>query len=169
MRRRTALLLTGNAVAIGALLAVGGWDTVQLYTGIGLPQRSGPPMDLIAHRGDLDRYPENTLEAIQAAAELPVDGIEFDAVMSADGTWWVVHDATLDRTTNVSGSVTELSDEQIGAAVIDGGIGFDAERHAGLGIPRLEDVLAALKGYPRTVYIDVQPLRPASSTMSSRC
>jgi glycerophosphoryl diester phosphodiesterase len=150
------VLLTGNAVAIGAFLVVGGWDTVQLYTGIGLPQRSGPPMDLIAHRGDLDRYPENTLEAIEAASDLPVDGIEFDIVMSADGTWWVVHDATLDRTTNVRGSVTELSDEQIEAAVIDGGIGFDAERHAGLRVPRLEDVLAALDGYAGTLYVDVQ-------------
>jgi glycerophosphoryl diester phosphodiesterase len=150
------LLLTANAVAVGAFLAVGGWDTVQLYTAIGLPERSGPPMDLVAHRGDLDRYPENTLEGIEAAAELPVDGIEFDIIMSADGTWWVIHDPTMDRTTTATGFIPDLSDEEIGAAVVDGGIGFDAERHTDLDVPRVEDVLAALDSYPGTIYVDVQ-------------
>ena len=156
MRQRTALLLTANAVAVGAFLVVGGWDMLQLYTGVGLPTRSGPPMELIAHRGDLDRYPENTLEAIRAATEVPVDGIEFDVVMSADGTWWVIHDASLDRTTNGTGSVAQLSDNVVRAAHIDGGIGFDPERHRELRVPRLDDVLEALRGYTGSVYVDVQ-------------
>lgn len=150
------LLLTANAVALGAFLAVGGWDTVQLYTGVGLPERPGPPMGLVAHRGDLDRYPENTIEGIRAAAELPVDGIEFDVVMSADGTWWVIHDPSLERTTSATGSIPNLSDDQVEAAVIDGGIGFDAARHRALQVPRLEDVLTALSGYTGTVYVDIQ-------------
>jgi len=156
MRRRTALLLTANAVAVGAFLAVGGWDTVQLYTGIGLPERSGPPMGLIAHRGDLDRYPENTIEGIRAAAELPVEGIEFDVAISADGTWWVIHDPSLDRTTNASGLLEDLGEDEIEAAVIDGGIGFDPERHRGMRVPRLDAVLSALGSYEGTVYVDVQ-------------
>jgi glycerophosphoryl diester phosphodiesterase len=156
VRRRTVLLLAANAVAVGAFLWADGWDAIQLYTGAGLPERTGPPMELIAHRGDLDRYPENTLEAIEAATELPVEGIEFDVVMSADGTWWVIHDPTLDRTTDGTGPLSGASDEDIRSAVIDDGIGFDADRHQGLRVPSLSDVLAALEDYAGTLYVDVQ-------------
>jgi len=156
MRPRRALLLGANAAALVALIALGGWDVLQVYTGVGLPERNGDPMELVAHRGDLDRYPENTLEGIRAATELPVEGIEFDTVMSADGTWWVIHDRTLERTTDAEGAVAELHDTDIEAAVIDGGIGFDPERHAGLRVPRLDAVLDALRGYDGRVHVDVQ-------------
>jgi len=156
MRPRRALLLGANAAALVALIALGGWDVLQVYTGVGLPERNGDPMELVAHRGDLDRYPENTLEGIRAATELPVEGIEFDTVMSADGTWWVIHDRTLERTTDAEGAVAKLHDTDIEAARIDGGIGFDPERHAGLRVPRLDAVLDALRGYDGRVYVDVQ-------------
>ena len=156
MRPRRALLLAANAAALAALVALGGWDVLQVYTGVGLPARSGEPMELVAHRGDLDRFPENTLEGIRAATELPVEGIEFDTLMSADGTWWVIHDLTLDRTTDAEGYVAELLDTDIEAALIDGGLGFDPERHAGLRVPRLDAVLDALRGYEGRVYVDVQ-------------
>lgn len=157
MRRRTrrATLVGANLAGLGLLAVLGGWDVVQLYTGIGLPERSVPPMQLVAHRGDLDRWPENTLESITAAAELPVDGIEFDAIQSADGTWWVIHDATLDRTTDGSGYVPSLSDEEIAAVQIAGGIAF-TDDHVGLRIPRLADVLEALRHYDGMLYVDVQ-------------
>jgi glycerophosphoryl diester phosphodiesterase len=156
MRRRRALLLGANAAAIAALAALGGWDVLQVYTGVGLPTRSGAPMEVVAHRGDLDRFPENTLEAILAATELGVDGVEFDTIMSADGTWWVMHDESLDRTTDGTGAISELRDADIEATRIDGGIGFDPARHADLRVPRLEAVLDALHGYGGRVYVDVQ-------------
>jgi glycerophosphoryl diester phosphodiesterase len=157
MKRRTrqGLLVGANLAGLGLLAVLGGWDVVQLYTGIGLPERTAPPMQLVAHRGDLDRWPENTLESITAAAELPVDGIEFDTIQSADGTWWVIHDATLDRTTDGSGYLPALSDEEIARVRIADGIGF-TDGHADLRVPRLADVLAALRDYDGMVYVDVQ-------------
>jgi glycerophosphoryl diester phosphodiesterase len=153
---RLRLIAAGYALTLPMLLFGGGWNLVQLHTGWALPDRGSTTMGLVAHRGDLDRYPENTFDAIAAAAELRLDGIEFDVHQSADGTWWVVHDPTLERTTAVSGRVAELADTELEAAIIDGGLGFDASRHQGLRVPRLTDVLAGLETYPGTIYVDLQ-------------
>lgn len=115
-----------------------------------------PGILIVAHRGDVDRFPEDTAEAIWAAAELEVDGIEMDVHRSADGTWWVIHDATLDRTTDRSGAIAELSDTQIERAVINGGHGFRAADHVGLRVPRLTTVLDGLAEFQGRIYLDVK-------------
>ncbi len=63
----------------------------------------------IAHRGASGHAPENTLAAFRKAAEIGVDGIEMDIRLSADGEVIVLHDAALNRTTDTSGQVSELS------------------------------------------------------------
>lgn len=112
-------------------------------------------MLVIAHRGDLDLYPEDTLEAIRAAADLGVDGIEFDVHVSSDGTWFVLHDDTLDRTTDVDGAIVALPASVIDAAVIDGGLGFRPDHHQ-LRVPRLAAVLEVLRDYEGLLYLDLQ-------------
>lgn len=144
------------AISLIALLAGPAWEQLQLRTGVGLPQRIGPPMLIIAHRGDVERYPENTLEGIVAAAEAGADGIEFDVHQSADGTWWVIHDPTLDRTTTGSGPVHLATDAEISHVRIDGGIGFDAARHGRLRVPRLEAVLRTLDEHSVRIHLDLQ-------------
>lgn len=142
-----------------ALLGINGpriWDEVQLRTGAGLPERSLPAMEIVAHRGDLDLYPEDTLEAIVAATETGADGIEFDVHRSADGTWWVTHDPTLDEDTTGAGHISQLSDAEIASAVVDGGFGFDPQRHVGLRIATLQSVLHALQAWNGDLYIDLQ-------------
>lgn len=57
---------------------------------------------LLAHRGDSARAPENTLPAFESALRIPVELIELDYQQSADGVPVVIHDATLDRTTNAA-------------------------------------------------------------------
>ena len=152
-------LLRGVLViaVLGALvlLAVASRDRVQLALGIGYPERSAEPMLVIAHRGDLDRYPEDTFEAIEAAADGRADGIEFDVQRSADGIWYVLHDDTMDRTTDLSGPVHELTSTEIDTATIDGGLGYDTS-HVGLRVPRLSDVLDMLRDYEGSLIIDLQ-------------
>lgn len=92
------------------------------------PARSAS-MLLIAHRGAVHAHPENTLPALVGAAELGADGIEFDVQRSADGTWWVMHDQTLDRTTSGTGLIAEMRDEEINQLRIDGGAGYVADRN----------------------------------------
>lgn len=62
-----------------------------------------------AHRGFRSKYPENTMLAFSKAADLGVDGIEFDVHLSSDGVPVIIHDETLDRTCNASGLVKDFS------------------------------------------------------------
>ena len=64
---------------------------------------------IYAHRGASIELPENTLSAFARAVELGADGIELDVHLSADGVPVVIHDDTLDRTTNGSGAVADHS------------------------------------------------------------
>jgi glycerophosphoryl diester phosphodiesterase len=131
------------------------WDAAQIQTGWGLPARAGAPLMIIAHHGEMDVYPENTAESIWAAAALHPDGIEIDVHRSGSGTWYVLHDPTLDRTTNGHGHVFELPDEVIDSVMIDAGRGFDSGNGT-LRVPRLSRVLDGLADFRGTIYLDVQ-------------
>ena len=62
-----------------------------------------------AHRGWSTAYPENTMEAFRAAAEIGVDQIETDVRVTKDGELVLIHDATVDRTTNGTGRVIDMT------------------------------------------------------------
>lgn len=72
-------------------------------------------MKIIAHRGALNHYTENTLDAIVEALKLPFDGVEFDVRRSRDGHIFLMHDATVNRTTDGTGRISSLTSNQIGA------------------------------------------------------
>lgn len=67
----------------------------------------------IGHRGARGYEPENTLLSFQKALDLGVDGIELDVHLSADGVLVVIHDETVDRTTDGKGLVAEMSLAQL--------------------------------------------------------
>jgi len=96
---------------------------------------------VIAHRGACRYAPENTLAAFRLAAQQGAHAIELDAKLSADGEVMVIHDATVDRTTNGSGAVTSLSRSRLKS--LDAGSFFGAQ-FAGEPIPALEEVFDAL-------------------------
>lgn len=64
---------------------------------------------IFAHRGSAGTHPENTMEAFKAAEQAKADGIELDVQLTADGKLAVIHDITVDRTTNGSGYVEDFS------------------------------------------------------------
>ena len=66
-----------------------------------------------AHRGFSEKYPENTMEAMEAAVELGVDQLETDIRVTKDGELVLHHDYMVDRTTNGEGHVRDLTLEQI--------------------------------------------------------
>jgi glycerophosphoryl diester phosphodiesterase len=90
----------------------------------------------VAHRGASAHAPENTLAAFRRAVELGADAVEMDVHLTADGHVVVIHDATLDRTTNGTGAVTERSLSDIRS--LDAGSWFDP-RFAGERIPTLDE------------------------------
>jgi glycerophosphoryl diester phosphodiesterase len=73
----------------------------------------------IAHRGAKGHLPENTLASFQKAIDLGVDGIELDVHLSKDGKIIVIHDETIDRTTNGKGVVAAHSLEVLKTYLID--------------------------------------------------
>lgn len=97
---------------------------------------------LFAHRGVSGEYPENTMAAFKAAVEMGADGIELDVQLTKDGQVVVIHDETINRTTNGIGYVKDFEWKQLRR--YDAGSWFDPlfinER-----IPLLEEVLELVK------------------------
>jgi glycerophosphoryl diester phosphodiesterase len=98
---------------------------------------------VIAHRGASSYAPENTLAAFDLALEMGVRHIELDVDLTSDGHIVVIHDHTVDRTTNGSGPVTSHALEALRG--FDAGSWFGAQ-FAGERIPTFDGVLARYKG-----------------------
>ncbi|WP_158267545.1 glycerophosphodiester phosphodiesterase [Adhaeribacter arboris] len=98
---------------------------------------------LAAHRGASEVAPENTLAAIQKALDSPADFIEIDIHQTLDSQLVVMHDATLDRTTNGEGAISDLPLSAI--KKLDAGSWFKPEFKKEK-VPTLEEVLQLVKG-----------------------
>ncbi|RUL52034.1 glycerophosphodiester phosphodiesterase [Lysinibacillus antri] len=96
-------------------------------------------MKIFAHRGYSAKYPENTLAAFRAAAHLPIYGVELDVHLTKDQQMVVIHDETIDRTSNGSGFVKDMTLEEL--RKFDYGSWF-SEEFSGEKIPTLSEVLA---------------------------
>ncbi|MGK5671223.1 glycerophosphodiester phosphodiesterase family protein [Micromonospora sp. URMC 106] len=102
----------------------------------------GSPLTVIAHRGASSAAPENTLVAQEAARRANADWIENDVQPSRDGVPFVLHDATVDRTTDGAGRIRDLTAAQLKA--LDAGSWF-APSYAGERLPTLAEQLADLR------------------------
>ena len=102
----------------------------------------------IGHRGAAAVAPENTIASMNAALEAGVAAIEFDVRLTADGVPIVIHDDTLDRTTDATGPVADRKLADLRG--IDAGSWFDPD-HATERIPTLDDVLDLLEGRARAI------------------
>jgi glycerophosphoryl diester phosphodiesterase len=103
-------------------------------------------IQVIAHRGDSGNAPEHTMEAYELARKLGADYIEIDLGMTKDGQLIVIHDDTVDRTTNGKGMVSSLTLSQIKG--FDTGSWFNKQfpdkakpQYIGLKIPTLEEII----------------------------
>jgi glycerophosphoryl diester phosphodiesterase len=96
-----------------------------------------PRPTVIAHRGDKAHAPENTLAAFGVAAESGADAIEFDVKLTADGQVIVLHDQTVDRTTDGKGMASRLPYSAL--QDLDAG-GWFSEQFRGEKIPTLDMV-----------------------------
>jgi glycerophosphoryl diester phosphodiesterase len=97
----------------------------------------------IAHRGASARYPENTLAAFRAAIEVGADMCELDVMLTRDGGAVVIHDETLERTTNGQGRVADATLAEIKRLEVSGEFGA---RFAGERVPTLDEVFALTHG-----------------------
>lgn len=93
---------------------------------------------VICHRGYWKMAPENSLAAVRAALELPVEGVEIDVHTTADGVPIVLHDREVDRTTDGQGRVADLTLAQVRALRVRSRDGAGPSKEP---IPTLEEVL----------------------------
>ena len=98
---------------------------------------------IVAHRGDSANAPENTLASFRLALANGADGIELDVMFSADQKLAVIHDDTLDRTTNGHGLVGATPSDAI--RELDAGSRF-GEKFKGEPVPLLDEVFAEFGG-----------------------
>lgn len=105
---------------------------------------------IIAHRGYRQKYPENTLAAFQAAMKTGVPMIELDVNFSRDRKVVVIHDPTIERTTNGRGAVSDYTMEEL--KQLDAGSWFDA-KFADQHLPELSEVLDLVDG---RAYINIE-------------
>lgn len=97
---------------------------------------------IYAHRGASLIRPENTIPAFRAAVRLGANGIEFDVQLTRDGYPVIIHDYTLNRTTNGSGKVSSYTLEQI--KQLSAGAWFD-KKYESVRVPTVEEVLKLVR------------------------
>lgn len=101
---------------------------------------------VIGHRGASGLEPENTVSALRRAVEIGVDLVEFDVRETADGHLVLMHDDSVDRTTDGSGLVSDMTLAEI--RTLDAGSG---ER-----VPTYEEALTVLQGSDVGAYIEIK-------------
>jgi glycerophosphoryl diester phosphodiesterase len=107
-----------------------------------------PHLTIVAHRGLAEGLPENTLAAFRHSLASGIRVIELDLRVTRDGHLVVLHDATLDRTTDCSGPVAAMSLANVKSC--DAGL----PTHRGERVPTLADVLDLLRDSPARLLLD---------------
>ena len=105
---------------------------------------------VIAHRGEHVKHAENTIPAIESAIALGADFVELDVRTTRDGKLVLMHDKTVDRTTDGHGEVKDMTGEQIAALKM---------KDYGGGVPTFDEALDAAKGKIK-IYLDWKEAAP---------
>jgi len=108
-----------------------------------------PGRGICAHRGASTTHPENTVAALKEAIRLGVHMIEFDVALTKDKKLVLMHDSTLDRTTNGSGAVSDFTLAQL--KELDAG-SFKGEQFKDIRIPTLQEALDLM---PENIWLNV--------------
>ena len=123
------------------------WKKLRLNSKFDLPK-------LIGHRGAKDLKPENTLESILTAFNLGLECVEIDVKISKDNIPLLLHDDTLDRTTNGSGLVCDFTFDEINK--LDAGYYF-YKSNTEIKVPSLSSVLELVKKKQKYLNIELKP------------
>jgi len=111
--------------------------------------KEGKPL-YIAHRGARALVDENTIEALKKAIEIGVDAVEFDIQRTKDGVYVLLHDSTVNRTTNGKGKIAEMELAEF----------KKLKTKSGYTLPTLEETLAFLKETEVGIILDIKVKDP---------
>lgn len=118
-------------------------------------------MMVAAHRGDSAHFPENTMAAFRAAIEVGVDMIETDVQLTRDGVPVLIHDKTVDRTTDGTGDVKDMTFAELRA--LNAGTEELPQQ-----IPTLSELLELLQGTGVTLNLEVKEYHEEGNEARSR-
>lgn len=110
------------------------------------------PVEVVVHRGDNESAPENTLAAAKRCVELGLSYVEIDVRQSKDGVHYILHDRTVDRTTDGTGPIGAMTSDEVDR--LDAG-GWFSEEFEGEAVPRVDEFVAWAKGKIK-IYFDVK-------------
>lgn len=113
-----------------------------------------PYARVLAHRGGGTLAPENTIAGIEAGRRYGFRAVEFDAMLAGDAVAVLIHDPTLERTTNGSGAVSDLSSQEI--VRLDAG-SWLAPEFAGVRVPALAEAIAYCRRHGVWINIEIKP------------
>ena len=160
--------ILGGMIMIGAMYGTSGWSSKQ--QGHNLSQRKTSRPLVMAHRGGAGLWPENTMLAFERARDLGVDVIETDIHSTADGVLVVMHDATVDRTTNGTGRINDLTLAEVKR--LDAGYHWSPDgmktfpwRGRGLTVPTFEEVFTR---FPE-MHFNIEPKQERPSLAKPLC
>ena len=121
-----------------------------VYSGIG---KRPEEIKAVAHRGYSTEAPENTLPAFRLAKEKGFDYVECDVVFTSDNVPVLLHDSSIDRTSNGEGKISSLTYEEV--SQYDFGSWF-SEEYAGVKIPTFDEFLTLCKEIELHPYIELK-------------
>ena len=110
-----------------------------------LDHRKNAPLLIASHRGQWREYPENSIGAIIEAINDGADIVEIDVHLTADGVPVLMHDSTVDRTTNGTGKVSDFTLEEIKQLRLKEGLGGKTAALTEYKVPTLEEAMLAAK------------------------
>jgi glycerophosphoryl diester phosphodiesterase len=138
MKKMSKKLLVGTGIAFSLLFSTFSQAFAEEPTAGERKQ-----VDNVAHRGATGYAPENTIAGFDLAVDMKADYIEIDVQRSKDGELVIIHDTTVDRTTDGTGKVGDLTLQQLQG--LDAG-SWKGESFAGESIPTFEEILDRYHG-----------------------
>lgn len=115
---------------------------------------------VMAHRGNSRTAPENTIASVIESLELDVDVCEFDVRCTKDGYVVLMHDETIDRTTNGTGRISDTTLPE--AKLLDTG-SWKSDKYIGQTVPALDEVLAVISDVGKEALIEIKDDSAAAS------
>lgn len=156
MKNKAFRITLSLILAIGIVLAV--WMLLAKPAPDHPYYAERPAVMVIAHQGGNHLWPDNTLFAFQNAADLGVDVLEMDLHITSDNVLVIIHDESVDRTTDGSGEVEQMTLAEIKALdaayrwTRDDGATYP-HRGQGISVPTLEEIFQAFPGQRMTIEI----------------
>ena len=159
-KKRTIIIILSIALVILGTIAVINLSKFPISSKATFTSYSSEPQKFIAHRGFSSVYPENTIPAIKGAIEKGFYGCEFDIHTTKDGVWVLNHDSDIDKMSDGTGEISEMTYEELQKHTIDNGNGID--NYPELKFPTLDEALTEIEKSEIVPFIEIKGYDPVA-------